>query len=59
MLTLLFFSIAFSPDGKTILTGLYNGKACLWNVAMPMEDFIKSEWLEPLSVEQKEQFKIE
>ena len=28
-------AIAFSPDGKTIATGDYNGNTYLWNVAAP------------------------
>ncbi len=25
-------SIAFSPDGKTVLSGSFDGAACLWNI---------------------------
>ncbi len=51
-------SVAFSPDGKLILAGVSDNTARLWKAAMPLEEFLKSDQIDPLSAEQKEKFAI-
>ncbi len=50
---------AFSPDGKSIVIGGDKGIIQIWDVAMTLEDYLKSGWLEPLTKEQKKEFGIE
>ncbi len=45
-------SHAFSSDGKIII-GYNDGSLRLYNSVMPLEDFLKSDKIEPLTGEQK------
>ncbi len=52
-------SAAFSADGKRILTGSTSDKvALLWELALPLKDFLQSNEIEPLSKKQKQLFNI-
>jgi WD40 repeat protein len=51
--------VAFSPDGKTILTSSRDDTARLWRVLMSLEDFLKKGNLEQLTEEQKREYGIE
>ena len=53
------FSVAFSPDGQSIVTGSWNQNARLWDVPMPLDEFLESGWLAPLTTEQKKKYGIE
>lgn len=50
-------SHAFSSDGKIII-GYSDGSLRLYNSVMPLEDFLKSDKIEPLTAEQKKQYGI-
>ena len=52
-------SVAFSSDGKHILSGSADKSAHLWTIPMALEEFLKKGNLEPLSAEQKKEFGIE
>jgi WD40 repeat protein len=51
-------SVAFSPDGKLILAGISDNTARLWKAAPPLDDFLKSDQIDPLNDEQKKKFGI-
>jgi len=51
-------SVAFSPDGELILAGVSDNAARLWKAAMPLEDFLRSNQIDPLTAEQKKKFGI-
>ena len=51
-------SVAFSPDGKFILAGISDNTARLWKAAVPLEEFLKSRQIDPLTTEQKKKFGI-
>ncbi len=50
-------ALAFSSDGMKILTGSEDHTARLWNY-LPVEDFLKTNLVDPLSEEQKRVFGI-
>jgi WD40 repeat protein len=52
-------SVAFSPGGKYILTGSIDKTARLWEIHMPLQDFLKNGVCEPLSREQLKEYGIE
>ena len=50
-------SVSFSSDSKSIIS--FNNNAInIWNVKMPLNDFFKSNKMEPLSTEQKKKYGI-
>ncbi len=51
--------VDFSPDGKYVVTGSYDETARTWRVSMPMEDFLKSDKIEPLSAGQVKKYGID
>jgi WD40 repeat protein len=51
-------SVAFLPDGKTILTGSMDKTARLWKITS-LEEFLKKGNCEQLSEEQKKEYGIE
>ena len=51
-------SVTFSPDGKLILAGVSDNTARLWKAAMPLNEFLRSDQIDPLTAEQKEKFAI-
>ncbi|MEX0288902.1 MAG: WD40 domain-containing protein [Flavobacteriaceae bacterium] len=52
-------SVEFSPDGTKILTASRDAKVRLWDLPMSLSDFLKSDQIKPLNVEQKEMYKID
>jgi len=50
--------VAFSPDGEAILAVDDNGTARLWDVPLPLEEFLSGGYIEPLTPAQKEQYGI-
>ena len=50
--------VTFSPDGKFVLAGISDNTARLWKCAVPLEDFLHSNQIDPLTAEQKKQFGI-
>ncbi|MEP7144272.1 MAG: adenylyl-sulfate kinase [Ferruginibacter sp.] len=51
-------SVAFSPDGKTILTGSDDHIARLWEIPIPLKEFLKKGDLEPLTEAQKKEYGV-
>lgn len=51
-------SVAYSADGKKIITGSLDGTTLLWDIPMPLDEFLKSDMIEPLSSEQKGKYRI-
>ena len=51
-------SVTFSQDDNTVLTGSYDRTARLWKITMPLNDFLETEWGEPLSPEQKREYHL-
>jgi WD40 repeat protein len=41
--------VDFSPDGKYMLTGSFDNTARLWEIRMPLQDFLKNGVCERLS----------
>ena len=52
-------SAVFSPDGTKVLTSSRDMTARLWTVPVPLEDFLSSGRIKPLSDEQKSFYAIE
>jgi WD40 repeat protein/AAA+ ATPase superfamily predicted ATPase len=53
-------AVAFSPDGKMIATGSRDNSIRLWNAQLqPVEAFLKSGQLQPLSATQKKQYGLD
>ncbi len=50
-------SVAFSPNGESVLVGA-DIRAHLWNAIRPLNDFLRSDKVEPLSTEQKKYYRI-
>jgi WD40 repeat protein len=51
-------AVAFSPDGKTIVTGSSDNITRFWNIGQSVNEFLKSNKIEPLTPEQKKQYGI-
>ncbi|MBA7544343.1 hypothetical protein ES705_36698 [subsurface metagenome] len=51
-------SVAFSPDGKTVLTGSWDKTARLWDIKPSLEDFQKSGLYASLTTTQKLHYRI-
>jgi WD40 repeat protein len=55
-------SLSFSPDGKKILTAGFSGHSAnlrIWDVAISLYDFLKSDKIEPLTVFQRKKYGID
>jgi WD40 repeat protein len=51
-------TLAFSPDGKKIMAGFKDGTIRIWETAMTLEEFLRSDKIEALTEEQKRNFGI-
>jgi WD40 repeat protein len=51
-------SVAFSPDGKYILAAISDNTAKVWKCPIPLEEFLQSDQVDPLTGEQKKKFGI-
>jgi WD40 repeat protein len=52
-------AFAFTPDKKKVLICTEDDKCKFWEMPLPLEAFLKSDKIEPLSVEQKKTYSIE
>jgi WD40 repeat protein len=51
--------VDFSPDGKYMLTGSFDRTARLWEIHMPLQDFLKNGVCEQLSEKELKEYGIE
>jgi len=52
------FSLGFTRDDRYLLAGLSNGRVEAWPVPVPLEEFLATGLVEPLSEEQMKQYDV-